>query len=363
MAYKSVLWSSIVALAMFSDTAVSHHSFATAFDVTRTIQVRGQVVDFRLRSPHSTIVLDGRIFVDGEPISEQSERWEFESGSVPGMRRLGIDANTFRPGDSITVTAWPNRNPDFRFAFGTEYLMADGTTIAVTSDPLAAADVSSVDQSVNDSVIDRVIGRWRSPGYLPGDESPLPLNADGRAAWKNYDPKKSPANTCEPQSIPGTFSAPYLFDVRVDGESIVLHNEPYDIVRTIRLNSEPAPAYVGDRYANDQFGYASARIENDRLVIESDRYPASGWGLGIATHLNGGGADVPSSPQKSVIERFSVSPDGRTLYLDYRLTDPVYLTEPYEGRFELYRVSDDTAMYPYECNVEAASQFSRDAYE
>jgi hypothetical protein len=105
----------------------------------------------------------------------------------------------------------------------------------------------------------------------------------------------------------------------------------------------------------------SGRIEGDTLVVESDSYPASRWGLGAATQVNGGGADVPSSAQKTLQERFSTDDDGLTLVYEYTLFDPVYMAEPYSARIEMPRVSDDIPMYPYDCDVDAASMFSRAA--
>ena len=79
-----------------------------------------------------------------------------------------------------------------------------------------------------------------------------------------------------------------------------------------------------------------------------------------STHVNGGGADIPSSDQKTVIERYSVSDDGQTLTLAYTLSDPAYLTEPYNGHFELNRVASDTPIYDYVCDLQSAAEFARD---
>ena len=74
----------------------------------------------------------------------------------------------------------------------------------------------------------------------------------------------------------------------------------------------------------------------------------------------GAGADVPSSPQKKVIERYSVSSDGGTLSVDYTLEDPLYLAEPYSGHVELVRVADDEPLHEYACELDNAARFSRD---
>jgi hypothetical protein len=101
--------------------------------------------------------------------------------------------------------------------------------------------------------------------------------------------------------------------------------------------------------------------EDGALVVESRGFAPSKWGVGAETTLFGGGTDVPSSEQKEVIERFSVSEDGETLLYEYTVNDPVYMSEPYSGRIQLTRVPDGTPMYPCECDVESASMWSREA--
>ena len=108
------------------------------------------------------------------------------------------------------------------------------------------------------------------------------------------------------------------------------------------------------------FGSVRGRIEGDELVIESADFPASGWGLGTASDQLGVGTDIPSSEQKGLLERFSVSEDGQTLTVQYIVEDRVYLTQPYAGTALLRRVADDEPLHPYDCELDRAERFSRD---
>lgn len=149
------------------------------------------------------------------------------------------------------------------------------------------------------------------------------------------------------------FSAPFfLFDLRIDEHQAVLRHEAYGIVRTVPLRGAAAAAEPSGR-----FGTVKGRIRRGTLVVESGDYHASAWGLGIEEMH--GGAVIPSSSRKTLTERFSVAPDGRTLVYAYRLYDPAYMTEPYAGRVELTRVPDDVEMQEYECDVESAAMWSR----
>jgi hypothetical protein len=279
----------------------------------------------------------------------------------------------------VTITGSPHRDPNFRFIHAQALTAANGQVYSILkTDRLyspslsalsatgpaggiaianATSGIKTVAEVPKASGIARFAGRWQQPFTPPGADSALPLNAAGVAARNAYDQKASPANTCEPMSIPDIFNAPfYLFEVTLDGQRVTLHNEAYEIVRTVTLGGPAAPVDP-----KGQFGTASAKLDGDALVIESKGYPASKWGLGAEVQILGGGKDVPSSTQKTVTERYTVSPDGRTLGLDYTVNDPTYLTKPYAGRLELTRVPDTTALYPYKCDVESAAMWSRNA--
>lgn len=198
-------------------------------------------------------------------------------------------------------------------------------------------------------------GRWNAPGgFARAEGSPLPLNAAGRAAWDSYDAKLSPANTCEPMNFPDMFNAPYLFDVRVEGNTLVIHNQPWEAERRIPLDGSAV-----NTLPDGIFGVVRGRLDGAAVVLESERFPPSRWGLGSATQFLGSGADVPSSTQKKLTERFTLSADGLTLNYDYTLEDPAYLSQPFNGRLQFIRLAADTPMYPYDCEEEAASMFSR----
>jgi len=343
--------------AILAASAHAHHSVWTHFDVSRTIEIEGTLVDFKLRSPHSSLVVDGTAYVDGVRQGNEIERWEIESGSLPLLRRMGMDSDTLEPGERIRVVAWPNNKPGFKFVFSETFTTGDGRVFSSEqTTPLEAPPRENLSAAVGFA---RIEGRWQAPVLLSSEEgTPLPLNEAGQAAWNNYDPKLSPANTCETQSLPAVFNAPYLYDIRIDGEEVVLHHQIYDVRRTLQIGAEPALVDT-----SGLFGIASARVEDETLVVESRGYPPSAWGLAIAVTINGAGADIPSSELKTVTERYTVSEDGQTLFVEYTVDDPAYLTGSYTGRVDHARVPDDAPMYPYECDVESASMFSRDPGE
>ena len=339
------------AVAVFG-AARAHHSITGSFDPTRRIEITGEVVEWRFRNPHTLLVVDGTAVIDGRR-DEVKRRWEVESSAAAGLRTSGVDEKTFVPGARITVKGMPHRSATtYRanaFANAGSFLDANGKDIVgenFATVPVAATVVGS----------QRLDGLWRPPFQPNPATTPLALTAAGRQAWERYDQKRSPANTCEPMSIPDIYNAPsYIVTIEIADRQAVVKNQAYKVVRTIPLDGSEAPADPEQR-----FGIVRGRIDNGSLVVESRAYPASAWGLGAATQIMGAGADVPSSPQKTVVERFSVSPDGLKLVYEYTVQDSVYLAAPFTHRVEWTRLANDTTIYPYDCDVESASQFSRD---
>jgi hypothetical protein len=343
--------------------AAAHHSISANFDPNRQIEIRGTVVEFRLQSPHSSLVVDGVAYIDGAQASEAPERWEIESRAANFMRSEGYREDSIRPGDRIVVTGMPHRrglkranSAQFQRDDGSSYASVPAVNTTFHPQLRAGSGLGAAEPiAVNADGVFRVAGRWQPPFQQEGTESVLPLNEAGLAARRGYDQSQSPANTCEPLSIPEVFHSPrYFVDIEINAAEAVVRNQAYDIVRTIPLDGGSAPAD-----SKGQFGVVSGRVEGETLVVESRGYPASKWGLGAATQVNGGGADVPSSVQKSVTEWFSVSADAQALTYRYTLFDPVYMSQPHTASIELARVPQDVPMYPYDCNRNAASMFSR----
>lgn len=329
----------------------AHHSFALNFDMTREIELRGTVVDFKLRSPHSSMVIEGQQYVDGAPVGE-SERWEVESSANGGLRAMGIVPDTFKPGDAITLVANPNRETGFRFVNSATFITP---TRSYTRSDIKQPERVSASEAAQSTGMERFLGRWQSPGSF-SNSSPLPLTDRGREARAAFDPQRSPANTCEPMNFPDIFLTPYPAELRMEGNTLVIFNAPWEVERRIPLDNLPVRPRL-----DGLFGVVRGRVEGEAIVLDSGGYITSGWGLGSATQKLGAGADTPSSVQKQLVERFSVSDDGLTLIYEYTLSDPVFLTAAHTDRVELYRVTDSSPIPDYDCEVEAASMFSRSA--
>jgi len=84
----------------------AHHSFTGAYNVGKTITITGTIVQIAFRSPHSFF------YVESQDAEGNSQQWAVEGASAGQFSQQGVDAQAFRVGDLVEVTANPSRTPD-----------------------------------------------------------------------------------------------------------------------------------------------------------------------------------------------------------------------------------------------------------
>jgi hypothetical protein len=84
----------------------AHHSFTGAYNVDKTISIKGKIVQIALRSPHSFF------YVESQDSNGVAQQWAIEGASASQFAQQGVDAKAFRVGDVVEVTANPSRTPN-----------------------------------------------------------------------------------------------------------------------------------------------------------------------------------------------------------------------------------------------------------
>jgi len=103
--------------------AAAHHSAAVAYDVDKTISVKGVISEVKWVNPHTWI------FVDAKDEAGKAVKWGFE-GKVPNqLIRLGITPSVLKPGIVVTVTGHPARDASQNYCEVMELTFADGKRI------------------------------------------------------------------------------------------------------------------------------------------------------------------------------------------------------------------------------------------
>ena len=83
----------MVAILMTSLAASGHHSFAATYDEAKTIEIKGKVVVFQFRNPHSFVT------VEVTDNGGKKVRWGVEGPGSTQLANSGIQGDTLRYGD------------------------------------------------------------------------------------------------------------------------------------------------------------------------------------------------------------------------------------------------------------------------
>jgi hypothetical protein len=94
-------------LGLLAMTVVSygHHSFAATYDEAKTIDIKGKIVVFSFRNPHSFIT------VEVTDDKGKKVRWGVEGPGSTQLANSGIQNDTLRYGDEVVITGNPSRSP------------------------------------------------------------------------------------------------------------------------------------------------------------------------------------------------------------------------------------------------------------
>ena len=103
--------------------ASAHHSFAATYFEDKTITIKGKLVQFMFRNPHSFV------HVEAPDDGGKMETWAIEWGGGGQLALKGVNRDTLKPGDEVAITGNPGRNPeDHRIRMRRIERPADGFT-------------------------------------------------------------------------------------------------------------------------------------------------------------------------------------------------------------------------------------------
>jgi hypothetical protein len=87
--------------------ALAHHSVSGDYFMNERTTVEGDLVQFLFRNPHSWVEFRGKDPKTGEIVT-----WNVEWNGAGRLGRVGINADTLKPGDHVVITGQPGRNAD-----------------------------------------------------------------------------------------------------------------------------------------------------------------------------------------------------------------------------------------------------------
>jgi hypothetical protein len=310
----------------------AHHSDAV-YDREQIVAFEATVVRYAFRNPHIMIV------VETEDERGQTVEWEVETGSTPIMLRSGWTRDLLSPGDTVNIRAHPMRSGQPHAILNT----------LQTSDGKFWAQVEGEPRETVSA--DSLAGVWQpepesgGAGALAVNPSgALALTPAGEAARDSYNRvTDDPSLQCVTRQPPFQIgSSNYLTGMEILDDRVLMRNEFFNAVRTIYTDGRSHP----ENAAPANLGHSIGWWEDDVFVVDTRNFAGHRFG----NHTSG----VPSSTQKHLVERISLSDDGMRAIIDYMIEDPEFLTEPLVGQTTLI-YSPHLQLYSYECTLQAGN--------
>jgi len=303
-------------LSAASSTVVSaHHAARAIYHMDQIIEVEGEITGLLWRNPHL------RMTVTASDPQTGAVEWDVESIPIARLTRVGVSAETFAVGQTVTLAGHPSRRSDTAM-YVINLLLPDGrevlldTPVARWSDNTVGtgSDFTPGTRSADPSL--GVFRVWSTDGSRLRSEGDLPLTEAALTAQAAYDPLSSdnPFTGCTPKGMPGTMNQPNPVDIVNEGNRILIRLEEYDTRRIVSMEADAAT----DDVPSSRLGRSVGHWEGDTLVVETDRIDAQ--------FFNQDG--LFQSDAMTLVERFAPSADGARLDYTLTVTDPALFLEP-----------------------------------
>jgi hypothetical protein len=296
--------------------AASAHHAPTEFDFDKTVEIEGTIVELKWQNPHVTF----KVRENNE--SAKPSMWEIEGSAVSMLRRT--NSANLRPQlqEKVRVAGHPSRRGQNRL-YGLNLLLANGEELVfepdvsrrwknvavgnggVWLDGRAEASGAGIFRVWSTKIDDP----WLS--NIPEDQLTQAAK-DKLSIWNPVS--DSVTEGCEPVGVPMLMAQPYPIEFVQKQDRIVLRIELYDLERIIHMD----PTFNRESLPSGILGRSTGKWDGNSLVVTTD-----GITWPFLEYFG-----TPMSPQSSLLERFTLSPDNKRLNYSVIVTDPMYLTAP-----------------------------------
>lgn len=296
---------------------MAHHSLVSFFDLKSPIEISGTLTSVRWANPHVAFKLE-RVGADGNV-----EMWDIPSGGPTLLRRIGVDADTFKVGDQVRISGFPSRLRETEMV-GVIIHLPNGRDLPMFASLAAqfgfqlkaSGDHISPDTAAagerEASGIFRVWTFGNDPDRLEFEPK---FTDSALAARDDYDPlTDDPALQCTPRGMPFAMDNRFPIQFSKRDGNIILNLEMWDNTRTIEM-AEDASSKSREK---SPLGNSVGRWEDDTLIVTT-------------TDIEWPYFDEKGTPQSSNIkaeERFKLNASQGRLDYEVTITDPATLKEP-----------------------------------
>jgi hypothetical protein len=335
--------------------AHAHHGFGTFDSSAELMVLEGVVTGVEFINPHSWV------YFTASDAAGNPANWRCEMRAATVLRRSGWTSEMFEAGETITITALPDRS-DPRSCYLSNVAFVDGRSFNRYAQIEEAAEAEQIFTNgerplrlANGQL--NISGDWAPVqmlltdprvGGVPREEQPerargpggpraepVEPTAVGRAAVEATDfrsPEGNPRFRCDTTSI--IFDWPWDGSVNrivQQGATVALRYGQHGFARTIHMDLAEHPAAV----APSRAGHSIGRWDDDVLVVDT-----VGFLPGLLT------GQVLHSDQLHIVERFTIDPETMALTREYMAEDPLYFVGQHTGSDTLYVADSPFAVHP-----------------
>jgi hypothetical protein len=304
--------------------ALAHHGVAAHYDDSKQVTIDGSVSEFQFINPHSFVYLRV-IGTDGKEAI-----WHCEMASRSVLERNGLTQQMFAPGKHVVIAGSQARQNPTGCALR-EAHFDDGSVLRSST----LFDATPATTAVPEAQRESIEGVWAMKRFAVSRYIGA-LTDEGERLRAAFDPiKDDPAIYCQPGS-PVRFwvNVNEPFEIKRDGNTVVVDHQFMDTKRVIHLNETAPPAGT----ARSAMGYSTGRFDGNALVIETTSFVAAALEPRYA---------VMHSADLKLTERIEVNPQTHELEITWTIDDPVVFKAPHTQK-EIY-VRTERWHEPYNC--------------
>lgn len=178
-----------------------------------------------------------------------------------------------------------------------------------------------------------------------GGLKPKPSAIEAAKKWKPTDDMQI-STACAPPSIIYAMQGPFPLEIYQGTELVIIRLEYFDLVRIVFLDGRP---HLPADAPHSKIGNSIGHWEGDTLVVDTTHLSAS-------TITNNG---LAHSDNVHVIEKFSVSADGKSLTATQEFEDPEVLENRGIRHIVWNRGGEGDYIYPYECDPSFGANYEK----
>ena len=288
----------------------------------------GTVTRYDWTNPHVYVYVETAADA-GEPVV-----WQLETDATSILTRSGWTSGSVTVGDEVVIRAHPDRNTERRHGLIVSLATADGVVLTPRSGgraaPIGASDLSGVWDGLRGTATRR---------FIYGA-----LTEKGRAAQARYSESDNPVSDCVPFPLPSIVAAPYLNEIEIRADTILIRSELFNVERTVYMDGREHPANGPRTNQGHSIGWWDGEV----LVVDTTLF---------ADNIAGNRSGIAAGAEKHVIERFELSETGTEISIEFIVEDPEYLAEPMIGGI-VWDHAPDREFVPFSCDPEVAQRYT-----